>query len=232
MDAKSKTESSPHWKGQSRVLKLCHWCAKKQDPKQKQFQACGRCKEVIYCSKECQVASWPLHKEPCKASVNSKNAAAADPSAANAVAKFKKWHSLHLGPLRHAIICALDLGRNPAALDDNLLFIEIRLKANHSDLPPKRQYEPVGGFTLTMAETREMLGNLGGGPLLDSLKDANAHMKKKGGLGVAAVLLQTNDNVDMVKIVLPSPAVAKQVQEADNWGEEWLQHLRKAMESD
>ena len=65
---------------------------------------------------------------------------------------------MHLGPLRHAIICALDLGHNPAALDDNLLFIEIRLKVNHSDLPPKRHYEPVGGFTLTMAETREMLG--------------------------------------------------------------------------
>lgn len=65
-------------------------------------------------------------------------------------------------------------------------------------------------------------GNLGGGLLLDSLKDANAHMKKKGGLGVAAVLLQAHDIVDMVKIVLPSPAVTKQVQEADNWGEEWV----------
>jgi len=59
-------------------------------------------------------------------------------------------------PLRHAVICALDLGHNPAALDSNLLFVEIRQKFSHSDLPPKRQYEPVGGFTLTMAETREM----------------------------------------------------------------------------
>lgn len=89
------------WKGQSRVLKVCHWCAKKQNPVAKPFQACSRCKEVrpyfrnrplsdltpsifqvIYCvwglsyylclpqlliacacqSKECQVASWPLHK--------------------------------------------------------------------------------------------------------------------------------------------------------------------------
>lgn len=91
-----------HWKGQSRVLKVCHWCTKKQNPEAKPFQACSRCKEVllvyfqnrslsdltpsifqvIYCvwglsyypclprlliacpcqSKECQVASWPLHK--------------------------------------------------------------------------------------------------------------------------------------------------------------------------
>jgi hypothetical protein len=36
----------PHWKGQSRVLKVCHWCAKKQQPGSKPFQACAQCKEV------------------------------------------------------------------------------------------------------------------------------------------------------------------------------------------
>ncbi|KAK5713253.1 hypothetical protein LTR15_011616 [Elasticomyces elasticus] len=28
---------------------------------------CGRCKSVMYCSKECQVKHWPLHKDVCKA---------------------------------------------------------------------------------------------------------------------------------------------------------------------
>ncbi|KAK5709123.1 hypothetical protein LTR17_020057 [Elasticomyces elasticus] len=28
---------------------------------------CGRCKSVMYCSKECQVKDWPLHKDVCKA---------------------------------------------------------------------------------------------------------------------------------------------------------------------
>jgi len=104
MHSQAKSQE-PHIKGHSRVLKVCHWCLKKQDPIQKPFQACGRCKEVpssilyllcssnipclslkvIYCvcfvilsvkqftpsymakygltqSKECQAASWPLHK--------------------------------------------------------------------------------------------------------------------------------------------------------------------------
>jgi len=135
-------------------------------------------------------------------------------------------------PLRHAVICALDLGHNPTTLDSNLLFIEIRQKFNHSDLPPKSQYEPVSGFTLTMAEmpgiilfhpllTQMLQGKLGGDPLLDSLKEANTHMKKKGCLRIAAVLLQAHNIVDMVKIASPSPAAARHVQEADNWGEEW-----------
>jgi hypothetical protein len=65
-------------------------------------------------------------------------------------------------------------------------------------------------------------GKLGGDPLLDNLKEANTHMKKEGCLGIAAVLLQAHDMVDMVEIVLPSPAAAKHVQEADNWGEGWV----------
>jgi len=47
-------------------------------------------------------------------------------------------------------------------------------------------------------------------------------MEKKGCLGIAAVLLQANNTIDMVKIVLPSPAAARHVKEADNWGEEWV----------
>ncbi|PPQ67324.1 hypothetical protein CVT25_005908 [Psilocybe cyanescens] len=145
MDANSKPENSSPWKGQSRVLKVCHWCAKKQEPDQKPFQASARCKE----SKECQVASWPLHKGPCKLSADAKIATAGNPVAAMAIANFKKCnpdasrldrHSLHLGALHHAAICALDLGHNPAALDDH------------------RRYEPVSGFTPTMKETREMIG--------------------------------------------------------------------------
>ena len=68
------------------------------------------------------------------------------------------------------------------------------------------------------------VGGLGAGAILDSLKDANAHMKKKGGLGVVGVMLQAHDIIDIVKIILPSPAVAKQVQKDDNWGDIWVRH--------
>lgn len=221
---------STHFKGQSRVLKVCHWCAKKQEAKP--FQACSRCKEVIYCSKECQVASWPLHKTPCKLSAEANAAMSKNPVAAQGVANFKKWHGLHLGALRHAAICAFNLGHNPTALEDGVLFIKIKLKSNHEDFHLKRKYEPTGGFTLTMKETREMLGNMGGAAILDSIKEANLHMQRKGALGVATLLLKADDIVDIVKIVLPSPASVRQEQEADNWGQFWFDNLRLAVELD
>ncbi|PPR07422.1 hypothetical protein CVT26_013738 [Gymnopilus dilepis] len=171
-------------------------------------------------------------KEACKLSSNAKAATANIPGAAQAVADFKKWHSLHLNPLRHAAICALDLGHNPAALDDNILFVEVKLKANHKELPPKRKYEPVAGFILTMSETREMLENLGGNAILDTFKTANEHMRTKGGLGVAVLMLKAHDIVDLVKIILPSPSATKHVQENDNWGGNWLEKLRIAVEMD
>ena len=35
---------------------------------------CTRCRKVNYCSRECQVASWPLHKEKCQKIVMQKAA--------------------------------------------------------------------------------------------------------------------------------------------------------------
>jgi zinc finger MYND domain-containing protein 10 len=29
------------------------------------FKRCSKCKSVWYCSRECQVADWPVHKEAC-----------------------------------------------------------------------------------------------------------------------------------------------------------------------
>jgi len=48
---------------------LCNECNKKdiynllQVPS---FSACGNCRSVVYCSKECQKKNWPNHKEFCK----------------------------------------------------------------------------------------------------------------------------------------------------------------------
>lgn len=47
-------------------------------------------------------------------------------------------------------------------------------------------------------------------------------MRKKGGLGVATILMKAHDVVDVVKVMLPSPASATQAQAADDWGEFWV----------
>jgi len=46
------------------TLKQCNGC-KKQETQQNQFQRCGKCKKVYYCSKECQRRDWPNHKKTC-----------------------------------------------------------------------------------------------------------------------------------------------------------------------
>jgi hypothetical protein len=148
-------------------------------------------------------------------------------------------HGSHVGALRHAAICALDLGNQPLALDDHVLLIEVRLKFEHADLPLNKKYEPVAGLTVMVEETADMLSRTylpfnkvntglntflclsernGGTDIFDGIKAANYHMRKKGGMGVATIFMQAHDVVDVVKAVLPSPTVAKIAQAADNWG--------------
>lgn len=62
--------------------------------------------------------------------------------------------------LRHAAICALNLGHNPSAVDDNALFLQVKLKSEHENLPSHRKYELETGFVMTMGETAEMLGSM------------------------------------------------------------------------
>lgn len=43
---------------------VCAYCNKSSAEK---LQLCARCKQVAFCSKECQKASWPAHKKVCVA---------------------------------------------------------------------------------------------------------------------------------------------------------------------
>jgi hypothetical protein len=50
-------------------------------------------------------------------------------------------------------------------------------------------------------------------------------MKKKGSLGVATLLMQVHNVIDVVKVTLPPAGIAKQLQAADDWGERWVRYL-------
>lgn len=43
-------------------------CSKDKDEldEGRTLKKCGKCKEVVYCSKECQAADWSKHKKGCK----------------------------------------------------------------------------------------------------------------------------------------------------------------------
>lgn len=44
----------------------CHTCDK-IEPEKGKHQTCGGCKVLFYCSRECQKAHWPKHREACLA---------------------------------------------------------------------------------------------------------------------------------------------------------------------
>eukprot|EP00956_Cyclotella_meneghiniana_P033440 scaffold96225_cov35-Cyclotella_meneghiniana.AAC.1 len=43
---------------------LCHYCG--QMKHHKDIKACSKCNTALYCSRECQLAHWPEHKDGCK----------------------------------------------------------------------------------------------------------------------------------------------------------------------
>ena len=43
---------------------LCHNC--NQMKHHKDIKACSKCNTALYCSRECQLAHWPEHKDGCK----------------------------------------------------------------------------------------------------------------------------------------------------------------------
>lgn len=131
-------------------------------------------------------------------------------------------HASHVDLLRHAAVCALDLGNTPANADTKLLLIEFELKPNHAELPYQDKYFPVGGFDLTMDEARSMLGGMPNGiQLLEQSKENHEYMKKKGGLGIATLLLMAHKMVDLTRVVLPSQETARTMQRVDDWGQNW-----------
>ena len=49
------------------VFRLCRYCSNSDVSSefQQSLQACSRCKEAYYCSKECQKRDWKGHKPEC-----------------------------------------------------------------------------------------------------------------------------------------------------------------------
>ncbi|KDQ57632.1 hypothetical protein JAAARDRAFT_58224 [Jaapia argillacea MUCL 33604] len=209
-------EKLPHFKGPSRVEKMCHWCKKKQQPDMPNFQACGRCKEG-----------------PCKVNADAKKSVSqVGGDVTQKIATFKKWHALQVDLLRQAFICALDLAHAPSAVEDHCIMLRLEQKANASLLPPADKYEPTIGMVLTNDEAIDILNQIGDGKgVMESGKASHEHMKRKGGLGVATLLLEAHGMIDVTRIVLPSLDGARKIQRMDDWGtEHWVEKLKERLD--
>lgn len=60
--------------------------------------------------------------------------------------------------------------------------------------------------------------------MLENAKQNSEFMRKKGGLGLARLLLMEEEKkmVDFTTIVLPSKENARLAQEKEDWGEDWV----------
>jgi hypothetical protein len=48
-------------------VRMCRHCDKAETPDGAKLMTCQRCKRIFYCSRECQVADWKVHKKTCTA---------------------------------------------------------------------------------------------------------------------------------------------------------------------
>ncbi|KAF9038299.1 hypothetical protein BDZ89DRAFT_1129655 [Hymenopellis radicata] len=134
--------------------------------------------------------------------------------------------------LRYAAICALDLVTKLLNIDNSILFLELKLKVIYSYHGGGAWNAWSSVFILRFSNSAAN-STSGVSGLLDGIKSTNEHMQKKGGAafnGVAPYRLKMGDICDLVKIIRPGLPTAKQVQENDNWGENWVARLEVELE--
>jgi hypothetical protein len=132
---------------------------------------------------------------------------------------------------RHAAVCAFDLANTPSNADKMAMLIDVKLKPDHELYPAERKFTLYQAFTSTMDEFEEMLRAGGGEAIIAGSKQQHQHMKNKGGLGVANIMVKWGDITDVVRVVLPGAAQAKQMPKLNgDWGQDWVPKLRIALE--
>jgi len=48
------------------LMEMCVWCRLGKTSRDERFYACAGCRDIYYCSRECQRADWPIHKSVCR----------------------------------------------------------------------------------------------------------------------------------------------------------------------
>ncbi|KAJ7192715.1 hypothetical protein GGX14DRAFT_479690 [Mycena pura] len=101
----------------------CRSCDRKSTDPDVALQKCKACKAVWYCSKECQRAHWPVHKQNCSPVEGAGIHKLIQSFSANAVLS---------GVLRTCCIRAFNLHMNP--LLDGPFFVHVEVGIEHSDV--------------------------------------------------------------------------------------------------
>ncbi|TFY59252.1 hypothetical protein EVG20_g7858 [Dentipellis fragilis] len=152
---------------------------------------------------------------------------------------FTKWANHHRDVLYQAAICALNLGNCPENVATYLLVIQFEERPDAATRHSRDQFVPVDGSPTTFDNAKAMLRALGArrnheDPALglESNRMSHEEVKQNGGIGVATMLLILQDLglSYVVSTALYRPEGARKAQQAEDWGEDWLERLAMALE--
>lgn len=114
------------FKTDMRMERGCRRC-RKTEP-QVQVKQCARCKHTFYCSRECQIADHPYHKESCKEAAQTLRRIEAlkvigAPAEARRYAQWKEFRTSVAHPANGILLAhALGLRRDPSRSHTHIVF--------------------------------------------------------------------------------------------------------------
>ncbi|KAF8169003.1 hypothetical protein K438DRAFT_242583 [Mycena galopus ATCC 62051] len=136
----------------SHTHQSCANCFQFQRSHGRKLSRCAGCLEIMYCSKECQLADRPAHKQTCKVLTKEREAIEADGGLQSAMAEFHAWVAYYNMPLQNCAIAAMELPERPHLEKHAVLCIRMWHKRD-SSLPLWDKFE-------VMTIGREGLGDL------------------------------------------------------------------------
>ncbi|EIW83037.1 hypothetical protein CONPUDRAFT_71670 [Coniophora puteana RWD-64-598 SS2] len=182
---------------------------------------------VLYCSKECQVKSWPTHKMGCRHNAQTKVTCKNKPEVGKRVTELRLWHAAH-SPVFYAIlIYALDLGNKPRNYAEKVLFIELELKPQHTQLALQNKYRVCDGIELTTAEAREFVGDENCGETFNTSQFTNPDGRL---VRFGSFLLHCDDTVILIRLNLPHESAIDSVLKIHPRPTNWVEWLKRTIE--
>ncbi|KAJ6516547.1 hypothetical protein C8R47DRAFT_1312987 [Mycena vitilis] len=118
----------------------CNHCFQIQRSHAKKLLHCARCTHVAYCSKECQIAAWPAHKQACKLLEKERLLIEKESSLSTPIQDFHAWVTYYNMPLQNCTIAMMDLPQRPHLERLTVLALCLRHKRDPS-LPVWDRFE-------------------------------------------------------------------------------------------
>ncbi|GJE90824.1 zinc finger MYND domain-containing protein [Phanerochaete sordida] len=183
---------------ESDVLRQCQNCFKEQTEDRK-LLTCSRCKRSHYCSKDCQTAHWPSHKENCtltadlrsdiratSAALRAEGLGAPDPQEIERL--LKQFSQTRRPILTMAALEAFRLDVRPQDVSKYVLWVELAPTGR----PYPHEFRLLRAEKWTLDDLRANYATPSLPSLLErieSLHQQSQEIAKKGGLGVAIAIV-------------------------------------------